>query len=59
VELPKTTEKGDYYDDFTKTFLLEIIEEPFRSNIRRVKDNIRGMRKPVAGLAYQSVNCRY
>lgn len=59
MEPPKTTEKGDYYDDFTKTFLLEVIEEPFRSNIRRVKDNIRGMRKPVAGLAYQSVNCRY
>jgi hypothetical protein len=40
--------RGDYYEDFTKTFLLEAIEEPFRSNIRSIKNGIRGLRKPVA-----------
>lgn len=36
---------GDYYKDFTNSFMLEKLEEPYRSNVRAIKNRIRGLRR--------------
>jgi hypothetical protein len=41
----KSLSIGDYYKDFTNSFLLPMIREPFQANIRGLKNRIRGNRR--------------
>lgn len=37
--------QGDYYKDFTSSFTLEKLEEPFKANVRAIKNRIRGLKR--------------
>lgn len=36
---------GDYYKDFTNSFMLEKMDEPFKTNIRAIKNRMRGVKR--------------
>ena len=37
--------QGDYYKDFTSSFTLEKLEEPYKANVRAIKNRIRGLKR--------------
>lgn len=38
-------ELGDYYKDFTNSFMLEKMDEPFKTNIRAIKNRMKGLKR--------------
>jgi hypothetical protein len=37
--------QGDYYKDFTSSFMLEKLEEPHKGNVRAIKNRVRAMKR--------------
>lgn len=41
----KSIHLADYYTDFTNSFVLPMLKEPYQSNLRSIKNRIKGSRR--------------